>query len=72
MAASSRPEAPLAAAEAARVAALLDFWFGAPGTPEHGRERAVWFGSATPDSTAPAAASAPIMSARRPAPTMAG
>jgi uncharacterized protein (DUF924 family) len=43
MAASSRPEAPLAAADSARVAALLDFWFGAPGTPEHGREREVWF-----------------------------
>ena len=43
MAASSRPEAPLAAADSARVAALLNFWFGAPGTPEHGRERAVWF-----------------------------
>jgi len=43
MAASSRPETPLAAADSARVAALLDFWFGARGTPEHGRERKVWF-----------------------------
>ncbi|MCC6867739.1 MAG: DUF924 domain-containing protein [Burkholderiales bacterium] len=23
--------------------AVLDFWFGAPGTPEHGTARAVWF-----------------------------
>jgi uncharacterized protein (DUF924 family) len=22
---------------------ILDFWFGAPGTPEHGQDRAVWF-----------------------------
>ena len=22
---------------------VLDFWFGAPGTPEHGRRRDVWF-----------------------------
>ncbi len=22
---------------------MLDFWFGAPGTPEHGQPRAVWF-----------------------------
>jgi uncharacterized protein (DUF924 family) len=29
--------------DAARVEALLDFWFGAPGTPEHDRRRAVWF-----------------------------
>jgi uncharacterized protein (DUF924 family) len=43
MAVSSRREAPLAAAEAARVAALLDFWFGAPGTAVYDRERAVWF-----------------------------
>ncbi len=43
MAASSRREAPLAPAEAARVAALLDFWFGAPGTAVYDRERAVWF-----------------------------
>lgn len=43
MAASSRREAPLAPAEAARVAALLDFWFGAPGTAGYDRERAVWF-----------------------------
>ena len=25
------------------AAAILDFWFGAPGTPEHGQDRAVWF-----------------------------
>lgn len=41
--ASSRPEAPLAPAEAARVVALLDFWFGAPGTADRDRARAVWF-----------------------------
>ena len=23
--------------------AVLDFWFGAPGSPEHGQSRAVWF-----------------------------
>ena len=22
---------------------VLDFWFGAPGSPEHGRERQAWF-----------------------------
>jgi len=43
MAASSRPEAPLDLDEAARVAALLDFWFGAPGRAEHDSERALWF-----------------------------
>jgi uncharacterized protein (DUF924 family) len=43
MVASSRPEAPLAPAEAGRVAALLDFWFGAPDTPAHDRERELWF-----------------------------
>ncbi|HZT52678.1 MAG TPA: DUF924 family protein [Stellaceae bacterium] len=26
-----------------RVRALLDFWFGAPGTPEHDAPREVWF-----------------------------
>src|SRR5258708_1089108 len=43
MAVSSRREAPLAAAAAVRVAALLDFWFGARGTAIYDRERAVWF-----------------------------
>lgn len=26
-----------------RASATLDFWFGAPGTPEHGTNRAAWF-----------------------------
>lgn len=26
-----------------RIRAILDFWFGAPGSAEHGRNRAVWF-----------------------------
>ena len=26
-----------------RATAVLDFWFGAPGTPEHGTNRAEWF-----------------------------
>lgn len=26
-----------------RAAAILDFWFGAPGSPEHGRPREIWF-----------------------------
>lgn len=25
------------------AASILDFWFGAPGTPEHGQDRDVWF-----------------------------
>ncbi len=29
--------------DAARAAALLAFWFGAPGTPEHDARRAIWF-----------------------------
>lgn len=27
-----------------RAAEVLDFWFGAPGSAEHGRTRALWFG----------------------------
>lgn len=27
-----------------RIASVLDFWFGAPGTPQHGRTRPEWFG----------------------------
>lgn len=26
-----------------RAQAVLDFWFGAPGSPEHGRDRPEWF-----------------------------
>ncbi|HUZ71912.1 MAG TPA: DUF924 family protein [Stellaceae bacterium] len=29
--------------DASRVAALLAFWFGAPGSPEHDTWRAIWF-----------------------------
>ncbi len=32
-------------ADRGRIAALLDFWFGAPGGAEHDRIRAVWFES---------------------------
>ena len=34
---------PLPLSDAARVRALLDFWFGAPGTPECDELRKVWF-----------------------------
>lgn len=27
----------------ARAQAVLDFWFGAPGTPQHGTSRMIWF-----------------------------
>ena len=27
----------------AQAAAVLDYWFGAPGTPEHGQTRPLWF-----------------------------
>ena len=27
----------------AEARAVLDFWFGAPGTPEHGTQRTLWF-----------------------------
>ncbi len=36
-------DAPENGADAALVDAILDFWFGAPGSPEHGKPRAVWF-----------------------------
>jgi uncharacterized protein (DUF924 family) len=29
--------------ERMKVTALLDFWFGAPGTPEHDQPREIWF-----------------------------
>jgi uncharacterized protein (DUF924 family) len=29
--------------DAMTVRAVLDFWFGAPGSPEHGKPRAEWF-----------------------------
>ncbi len=35
-------------ADGALVDEILDFWFGAPGSPEHGRPRPVWF-QADPD-----------------------
>jgi uncharacterized protein (DUF924 family) len=28
---------------AASASDVLEFWFGAPGTPEHGQQRSVWF-----------------------------
>lgn len=28
---------------------VLDFWFGAPGTPEHGTRREIWFRGRTPE-----------------------
>jgi uncharacterized protein (DUF924 family) len=31
------------AGDRTRAEALLDFWFGAPGTPEHDRPREIWF-----------------------------
>lgn len=34
------------AAGAARATAVLETWFGAPGTPDHDRRRAVWFAAA--------------------------
>ena len=34
---------PLSAHDAARTKALLDFWFGAPGTPECDQPREIWF-----------------------------
>jgi uncharacterized protein (DUF924 family) len=43
MADSSRPDAPPAPADRARVAGVLDFWFGVAGSAEHDRPRAVWF-----------------------------
>jgi uncharacterized protein (DUF924 family) len=42
MADSSPPDAP-PPADRARIAALLDFWFGAAGDVAHDRPRAVWF-----------------------------
>ena len=42
MADSSPPDAPRPA-DRARIAALLDFWFGAAGGVAHDRPRAVWF-----------------------------
>jgi uncharacterized protein (DUF924 family) len=34
---------PLPMSDAARVRALLDFWFGAPGTPDCDAPRKIWF-----------------------------
>ena len=34
---------PAESAIDADAQAVLDFWFGAPGSPEHGSKRAVWF-----------------------------
>lgn len=32
-----------AASSSVRAGPLLDFWFGAPGSPEHDRSRDIWF-----------------------------